>query len=269
MPRLQLPAPYDFALSTERFRAFGHDPATVWHAGGLHRVVAGREVRIEAAPGGVRADPLDEAVEAEVRHLLGLALDLEGFREQAAAEPVLGPLERRLRGFRPMLVPDPWEMLVGSITAQQVSLVAATAVRRRLVERFGTRAGVAWAFPPAERLAGAAPEELVAVGFSRRKAEYVVAAARDAPSLRRLHELPDDEVRAALVRVRGIGEWTADWFLARHLGRPRAWPAGDLGLRKAVAAFYGPVADVRAFGARFAPFENLAAQYLLLGLRTP
>ena len=45
--------------------------------------------------------------------------------------------------------------------------------------------------------------------------------------------------------MRGLGEWTADWFLARHLARPRAWPRGDLGLRKAVAAFYGDV-DVRA-----------------------
>ena len=64
--------------------------------------------------------------------------------------------------------------------------------------------------------------------------------------------------------VRGLGEWTADWFLARHLARPRAWPAGDLGLRKAVAAFYGE-ADVRAIGVRFDPFQNLTAHYLLTG----
>ncbi|MBA3245925.1 MAG: hypothetical protein H0T61_12225, partial [Actinobacteria bacterium] len=50
---LSLPQPYDFALSTERFRVFGVDRANLWHEGGLHRVVVGREVRIEAAPGGV------------------------------------------------------------------------------------------------------------------------------------------------------------------------------------------------------------------------
>ena len=48
--------------------------------------------------------------------------------------------------------------------------------------------------------------------------------------------------------------------------RPRAWPAGDLGLRKAVHAFYGDV-DVRATGDRFDPFQNLTAHYLLTGLR--
>jgi DNA-3-methyladenine glycosylase II len=74
------------------------------------------------------------------------------------------------------------------------------------------------------------------------------------------------------VRIRGIGEWTADWFLARHLARPHAWPAGDLGLVKAVALFYFDGAppttkEMRAFGDRFAPFENLVAHYLLTGAR--
>ena len=54
---IPVPDPYDFQLSTVRFRDFGSDGATVWHDDGLHRVVAGREVRIEAAPGGVRVEP--------------------------------------------------------------------------------------------------------------------------------------------------------------------------------------------------------------------
>ena len=79
--------------------------------------------------------------------------------------------------------------------------------------------------------------------------------------------LPDDEVKARLTSLRGLGEWSADWFLARYLGRPHAWPAGDLGLRKAVLAFYPETDDVRAAAARFHPFENLSAHYLLLALR--
>jgi DNA-3-methyladenine glycosylase II len=70
----------------------------------------------------------------------------------------------------------------------------------------------------------------------------------------------------------GLGRWTADWFLARHLARPWAWPAGDLGLRKAVSAFYAggrplSIEEVRTMGERFAPFENLSAQFLLTGAR--
>jgi DNA-3-methyladenine glycosylase II len=82
-----------------------------------------------------------------------------------------------------------------------------------------------------------------------------------------LDALPDDEVKAPLMSMRGLGEWSADWFLARHLARPQAWPAGDLGLRKAVLAFYPDVTDVRAAGDRFHPFQNLSAHYLLAALR--
>ena len=105
------------------------------------------------------------------------------------------------------------------------------------------------------------------MGFSGRKAEYVVGLARAELDLDGLALLPDDDVRAALVALPGIGEWTADWFLARHLARAEAWPAGDLALRKAVWRFYGDDADVRAVGERLAPFANLSAHYLLVAHR--
>jgi DNA-3-methyladenine glycosylase II len=166
------------------------------------------------------------------------------------------------------LAPDPFESLVTSITAQQVSLHAAFAIRSRFVQHFGIRVGRVWSFPARERVAAAEESELVALGFSRRKAEYVVGLARSEIDLDGLAALPDEEVKARLVALRGIGEWTAEWFLARHLGRPEAWPAGDLGLRKAVLHFYGEE-DTRAASARFSRFANLAAHYLLLGLRVP
>jgi len=90
----------------------------------------------------------------------------------------------------------------------------------------------------------AEPEKIVSLGFSRRKAEYAIAIARSDLDLLALAAVPDDEVKAALTALPGIGEWTADWFLARHLARPDAWPAGDLGLRKAVLSFY-PDVDVK------------------------
>jgi DNA-3-methyladenine glycosylase II len=268
MAFLAVPGPFDFALTTERFRAFGVDRASLWHEGGLHRVVGGREVRIEPAPGGVEVEPLDASTEPVVRAVLGLAFDLEGFYLWAAADGALAAIVPRLAGFRPSLTPDPFEMLVGAITAQQVSMFAALAIRNRLIERFGVRAGDAWAFPARARLAAAREDELVALGYSRRKADYVVGLARSDVDLEELAWLADDEVKARLTALRGLGEWTAEWFLARHLARPHAWPWGDLALRKAVEALYGGL-DVRAAGARFHPFQNLAAHYLLLSQRVP
>lgn len=271
MAPLELPEPYAFELSTARYRAFGTDLANLWYEGGLHRVVDGQEVRITQAAGGVDVEPLDENIEPVVRKLLGVELDLDAFYEFAATEPVLAGLADELRGLRPPIAVEPFESIVTSITAQQVSLHAAFAIRNRLIERFGDRAERAYAFPTRERLALADPDELYALGFSRRKAEYVTGLARSDLDLHALSLLSDDEVKAALTPLPGIGEWTADWFLARHLARPRAWPAGDLGVRKAASRYYGDGRDlttdeVRALGERFDPFQNLTAHYLLAGL---
>jgi DNA-3-methyladenine glycosylase II len=234
----------------------------------VYRVLEGREVRIAPAPGGVAIDPGEPALADAVRRYLGAPFDLDSFAAFSATEPVLARLVPTLRGFRPPLVPDPFETLVTSISAQQISLQAAFSIRNRLIEALGEKHDVAYAFPTRERLALAPPEEIVAVGFSRRKAEYIVGLAQADLDLDALTLLPDDEVKATLVALPGIGEWTAEWFLARHLGRPEAWPAGDLGLRKAVLHYYGEE-DTRAAGARFSHFANLAAHYLLLGLRVP
>ena len=267
MAVVAVPQPYDFERSLDRFTFWGVDRANVWQDGGLHRVVAGREVRIEAANGGVRVEPFVDTIEPAVRKLLGLELDVDSFYEFARTDRVLAEAVRRLTGFRPPLAPDPFEALVSSITAQQVSLHAAFAVRSRFIEGFGEPAELAIAFPTRERVAQASEEDLRLLGFSTRKAEYVLGLARLDLDFDALATLPDDEVKLRLTAVRGLGEWSADWFLARHLARPEAWPAGDLGLRKAVLAFYPEVTDVRAASVRFQPFQNLSAHYLLAALR--
>jgi DNA-3-methyladenine glycosylase II len=269
---LALPEPYDFELSTERFRAFGPDLANLWHEGGVLRVVGGRETRIEPARGGVDVEPLDEATGPVARAVVGADFELDPFYEWAQRDDVLCRLVAKLAGLRPPLAPDPYEALVSAISAQQVSLFAAFAIRNRMVERFGERAVHAYAFPTRERMAAAREKELTELGFSRRKAEYVLGVARSDVDFDALHNLSDDEVKATLTSIRGLGEWTADWFLARHLARPRAWPAGDLGLVKAVSAFYAGsrklgISEVRELGARFEPFQNLSAHYLLTGYR--
>lgn len=309
MQRPRLPAPYDFELSTTRFRAYGPDLANLWRDGALWRVVGGTAVRISAATSpavGAGADvesrseveldvePCNPAIAAEVLLLLGAPHDLAGFTAFVASsgDPVLQGLQSRFPGFRPPLAPDPFEALVTAITAQQVSLFSAFAVRNRLIAAYGEpggREGAApgvatapgdvqalgvHAFPRPERLATVDPAALVRLGCSRRKAEYMVGVAQAMGALTGLAALADDEVKARLVAVRGLGEWTADWFLARQLARPRAWPAGDLVLRKACSRLYAEgrglsTAEVRALGERFEPFQNLTAQLLLLGMTTP
>ena len=272
MTVLRVPEPYDFELSTARFRLFGSDGATVLHEGGLHRVVAGREVRVTSARGGVSIEPWSDEAALAIGRLLGIPFELEEFRAWAAAEPTLARIVDALPGFRPTLNPEPFEALVVAITTQQISLRAAAAIRGNLVRAYGVRHDVAWEFPTRERIKELRPRHFTVLGFSRAKAEYVLELAHSDLDLRGLAAFDDEEVISRLTAVRGLGRWTADWYLARHLARPHAWPAGDLGLRKAVSTFYAAdrplsIEEVRSMGDRFAPFQNLSAQFLLAGAR--
>jgi DNA-3-methyladenine glycosylase II len=268
---LPVPQPYDFELSTARFRDFGSDRATVWHEGALYRVVAGQEVRVSASEGGVEIEPWSGEAAGEIGRLLGLPFELETFRARVS-DPTLRSIVASLPGLRPTLNPQPFEALVVAITAQQISLHAAASIRGNLVERYGVKHEVAWEFPTRKRIRELRPRHFTPLGFSRAKAEYVLELAHSDLEFDALALLDDEQVIAAVTSVRGLGRWTADWFLARHLARPHAWPAGDLGVRRAVSRFYAAgtslsIEEVRRMSERFAPFENLSAQFLLAGAR--
>lgn len=258
--QIGLPDPYDFHRSTFRFRTFGRDAASVWHDGGWYRVLrSGRVVRMSAE--GVRADgPTDTGDRAEVLHVLGAGFDLGAFA-RAQSE-----IAARAPGFRPPLVFDPFESLVTFVTAQQVSLLAACAIRSRFVQRFGRRHeldGVeVWAFPRQQDVAG---RDLEGVGLSRAKVRAIAALAEADLDL---EGLDDAAVRVRLLALPGIGGWTVDWFMARCLGRPDAFAPGDLGVRKAVARWFSedpiwPEERVREACGRFGEHANLAVHYLL------
>ena len=209
---IALPEPYDFHRSTFRFRTFGRDAASVWHDDGLYRVLrSGRVVRVGAS--GISSDGRTDARdEAEVLHILGAPFELEAF---GRAQPEIAA---RAPGFRPPLVFDPFETLVTSVTAQQVSLHSACAMRSRLVRRLGRRHeldGVeVWRVPGQEDVAGA---DLEGLGLSRAKMRSIAALAEADLDLT---GMDDAEVREHLTALPGIGGWTVDWFLARCLGRP-------------------------------------------------
>ena len=109
--------------------------------------------------------------------------------------------------------------------------------------------------------------------FAVRKAEYIIGLAQEVAARRldldALGGRENEEVIETLTRVRGFGRWTAEWFLARCLGRPDVVAAGDLGVRKAVARWFSddpiwPEGRVREAMQPFGRHTNLAVHYLLL-----
>jgi DNA-3-methyladenine glycosylase II len=166
------------------------------------------------------------------------------FEQLCAADPLIAHLALQHRGFRPVLWDDLLTALVRCISAQQVNLKWAATVRRRLAETFGQRHSIGQHDVytlDAERLARLQVADIRALQFTTRKAEYVINAARAVAyghlNVASLASLDDDQVIGKITAIRGLGQWTAEWILARTLGRPRI-SAADLGVRKAVGIAY-------------------------------
>jgi DNA-3-methyladenine glycosylase II len=292
---LTVDGPLDAVATLARYTLWGEDPACRVDGDRVRRALrAGRslvvyevgwhgpvdDVRLTIRLPGAGSPALAAAAVAEVRRVFGLDFDLPGFYRMAKSDPVLADLVGPLYGLRPTLAPSPLEMLVGSITAQQVNLSFAFACRARLVRRYGSAVridgGEVWAFPDAAALAAARVRDLRTLKYSTRKAEYirdlagaVVAGRLD---LDGLEAAPNAAVIASLTSLRGLGRWTADWFLARRCGRGDVCPAGDLAVRKAFEQYCGrgrslSEETIRRRARRWGPYQNLAVHYLLAGMR--
>jgi DNA-3-methyladenine glycosylase II len=290
--------PFDLDLTLQRYRLFGDDAAHAYVDGVYQRVIEidGGLWVYALRRGGSTAEPVIQvrirggqaqarhqcAVMAEVQHALSLDLDLEPFYRWAGADASLAQLVTRCYGMRPPRAPTLFEALVTSISAQQVNLTFATATRSRLIKRFGPSVVIdgrlLYGFPTPQSLAEAPLQELRDMQFSWRKAEYIVNLARLVTGGElRLEEFPhlsNEEIIERITEVKGLGRWTADWLLARGLGRGDVVAAGDLGVRKAVGKFYfhgqtPSIEEVRMFAARWGAFQSLAVHYLLAGLRLP
>jgi DNA-3-methyladenine glycosylase II len=291
----QCDGPLDVAKTLARYHLWGVDPANLVSPDRFRRVLRfgdrlyGYEVTWEGTPDDARLslsiprtqdDGVVAAATAEVRGIFGLDADLPGFYRMAKGDRALSTLVEPLYGLRPTLTPSPLEMLVGAVCAQQVNLAFAFALRGRLVRHYGEAIAVGgesvYAFPSAAVLARARVTRLREMQFSAGKAEYIVGIARAVRSGaldgERLAAGTNVAAVTCLTGIRGLGRWTAEWFLARCLGRGDVCPAGDLAVRKAFAHYYHRGSDVSELAIRrrarvWGPYQSLAVHYLLAGMR--
>ncbi len=179
-------------------------------------------------------------VTAALDRLIGFRIDLTEFYRFAALDDKVGPLAEQFRGMKPPRFASLFEGVVNSIACQQITLTLGIRLLNRLAERFGQsidgEEGPAYAFPRPEDLAGANPEMLRELGFSRQKGRAMIELAQinddERKELDGLAPLSDDDAVARLRRLRGIGRWSAEYVLLRYLGRTHLFPGDDVGARK-------------------------------------
>lgn len=169
----------------------------------------------------------------------------------------VGPVRYRSAGY------DGFSYLVRSITYQQLAGKAAATIHGRLVEALGGRV-------TAERVLATGDEPLRGAGLSRAKLAAIRDLAEKASSgevrLDDLGALDDEAVVERLVRVRGIGRWTAEMTLLFHLRRPDVWPVTDLGVRAGAARVFGMAEppsprELALVGLGYRPWRSAAAWY--------
>ena len=180
----------------------------------------------------------------------------------ASRDPVLGAAIDRIGHIDREVFPDLFEALINSIAGQQISGKALATVWARLCAAVG-------AVTP-ENLLAAGEERLRACGFSGRKVNYMLSAARavadGALDIHSLVEKDDEEVIRALTALPGVGRWTAEMLLTFSLQRPDVLAYDDLGIRKGMCRLYGldslTKQQFAAYRVRYAQHATVAALYL-------
>jgi DNA-3-methyladenine glycosylase II len=217
-----------------------------------------------------------ERVASTVRRLLGIGLDLGHFYRFAHSDERLKPFVDQFQGFKPPRFETDFEALVNAIACQQVTLTLGIRLLNSLVAAYGeplqTEGGIFHAFPRPQALADANIEDLRKMGFSYQKARYLTGLAQQVISgqfnLPEIELLDDAEAVERLRTLKGVGRWTAEYFLLRGLGRTHVFPADDVGARNHLQRWLGLPAlnyrEVHAALGRWDEFGGLVYFHLLL-----
>jgi DNA-3-methyladenine glycosylase II len=182
-------------------------------------------------------------------------------------DPVLAALMRRHGpcGLVAAQRVDHFSALVRAITFQQLSTKAASTIYTRMA------ALMPGGVPTPEGFGCVSNEQLRAAGMSRQKSAYLrdlcEKVTTGAIDLTALDALTDEDVIAALVKVKGIGRWSAEMFLIFRLLRPDVFPVDDLGIVTAVQRAYKlrkrPTPDrLRKIADAWRPYRSVASWYL-------
>ena len=183
-----------------------------------------------------------------VRDWFDLDNDLKPFYEMAENDLLLQKAIDEFYGLRNVGIPDLFEALAWGILGQQINLTYAYTLKRRFVETFGRsiewEGRQYWIFPEAKDIANLSVEDLAPLKMTIKKCEYLIGVAGliVEGSLSKSIVMGTGDFKEAekmLVKIRGIGPWTANYVLMRCLRFPNAFPIADVGLHNAIKHLTG------------------------------
>jgi DNA-3-methyladenine glycosylase II len=191
---------------------------------------------------------------------------LAAVRHLKRVDPVLARIIKEVGPISIRVSRRRFQALARAIIFQQLAGSAATAIYLRFVNLFPGRS-----FPTPAQVLALSDEQMRQAGLSRQKSLYLrdLAAhvANKSLNFHRFAAMSDEEIITELIRVKGIGRWSAEMFLMFNLGRPDVLPLDDLGLRSAARKAYGLAAlptkrELEQVGERWRPYRTVASWYL-------
>jgi DNA-3-methyladenine glycosylase II len=214
--------------------------------------VGSEKVLIRIRPGAnklivefLNGDPSASAasyVKNYVTEWFDLKTDLTPFYQLASRDKLLADLVKRFYGYRIMGQPDLFESIVWAVLGQQINLQFAYTLKQRFVEKFGER--LYWneeshyLFPQPKLVAGLTDDVLLPLQFSRQKSKYTIGIAEvfasGEVSKEKLAGLPLIQAKEELMKIKGIGNWTANYALMKTFRYPDAFPLEDAGVHNAI-----------------------------------
>ncbi len=223
----------------------------------------------------------NDKVSAEdiIVYMFNLDFDLQEFYEYIKKDPVMSQITKEFKGLNNLTTVTVFEGLASSIIEQQISFIAAQSIERHMTRDYGEElhldGNVYYAFPTPESLSKLTKEKLRESGLSFRKADYIINISKlivsgklDLEGFKRYDDM--NVIIGELSQLRGVGEWTAHLTVLRSMHhRHQAFPADDLGLRKAISHFYYDDKKISADYAReiankWGKWRGLAAYYILV-----
>jgi DNA-3-methyladenine glycosylase II len=178
--------------------------------------------------------------------MLGLKIDLAWFYERVKDDPFLFPLVLKFKGVKPPRLPTIFETLANAIAFQQISLESGFSLLNNLTRKYGTpfdkshsrreeKNQIYYGFPEPEEIMKCKTEDLMALGFSRRKSETLISIASTLVRetiFCHLDQLSNESAIKLLCSFKGIGQWSAEYTLLRGLGKIEILPGKDVSLLK-------------------------------------
>ncbi len=227
------------------------------------------ELSIDDRPASFEVDELS----ALAVRMLGLNQPIDVFEESVGQHSQLGALINKQSGLRVPVAPTAFEALSWAITGQQISVAAAISIRRKFIQLIGLQhSSGLYCYPDARHVTGLSIDDLRDAGFSQSKAQTLLTVSQMMVSgeleLNNVQkEPPIEQIRLQLMKIRGIGPWTANYALLRGYGWLDGSLHGDAAVRRGLHLLLNAVEPMdenqtRQWLEKFAPWRALVAAHL-------